>query len=129
MNIKAHKGSYKSGGTPSVPRGVKRLALIATALLLISGVAMAKPSASTGQSISSQCAACHGSDGVAINSQYPNLAGQNYQYLVQQMQSFKSGQRNNAIMHAMTSGLSKVQIQDLAAYFSSIKNAACNDKH
>lgn len=124
MKFKAHKGSYKSGSR-SISRGVKKLVLVPAALLMISGVAMAGPSASTGKSISGQCAACHGSDGVAVNSQYPNLAGQNYQYLVQQLQSFKSGQRNNGIMHAMASGLSKTQIQDLAAYYSSLKGASC----
>ena len=68
-------------------------------LLGLSSLAAADPSASSGQAISGQCAACHGSNGMAVNSQYPNLAGQNYQYLVQALEHFKQGDRNNAIMH------------------------------
>lgn len=125
MTFKAHKNSRKPDERWSISRRMKRMALMPAALLIVSCVAMAGPSANTGKSISGQCAACHGSDGVAVNSQYPNLAGQNYQYLVQQLQRFKSGQRNNGVMHGMASGLSKTQIQDLAAYYSGLKSAAC----
>lgn len=79
------------------------------------------PSASTGKAISGMCAGCHGSKGKATNTQYPNLAGQNYQYLLEQLKNFKSGQRSNPIMHGMTSGLSKTQMKDLAAYYSELK--------
>ncbi|MGN8160566.1 c-type cytochrome [Salinisphaera sp. SWV1] len=125
MKVKAYKAGDKPDGRRGLSGRVKRATLVSAVLLLISGVAVAGPSAGTGKAISGQCAACHGSNGVAVNSQYPNLAGQNYQYLVQQLQRFKSGQRNNAIMHGIASGLSKTQIQDLAAYYSSMKKAAC----
>lgn len=83
------------------------------------------PSASHGKDISGMCAACHGSEGIAINSSYPNLAGQNYQYLLHQLQAFKDGQRSNPMMHSMTAGLSKEQMQDLAAYFASLGPKKC----
>lgn len=107
-----------------------KLAGICTTLALLSfaGTVQASPDASTGKSIAGQCAACHGSDGVAINSQYPNLAGQNYRYLTQQLEAFKSGSRQNAIMHAMASTLSKQQIQDLAAYYSGLAGKKCDSK-
>lgn len=129
MKVKAYKTGDKPDGSRGFSGGIKRATVAFAVLLLISGVAVADPSASTGKAISGQCAACHGSDGIAVNSQYPDLAGQNYKYLVTQLQRFKSGERNNAIMHGIASGLSKTQIQDLAAYFSSVKRAACRGKH
>ncbi|MDA3920184.1 MAG: cytochrome c [Salinisphaera sp.] len=113
---------------PMGARAVLRIlawAALPLVLLGMSSLAAADPSASSGKAISGQCAACHGSNGMAVNSQYPNLAGQNYQYLVQALEHFKQGERNNSIMHGIASGLSKGQIQNLAAYFSSVQNASC----
>lgn len=97
-----------------------RWLLIPLALSLGVAPALAAPSAAKGKAISAMCAACHGNEGQAVNSSYPNLAGQNYHYLVTALDRFKSGVRKNATMHGMTSGLSEAQIQDLAAYFASI---------
>jgi len=96
------------------------------ALLLMSAAALANPSASEGKAISGQCAACHGSDGIAVNTQYPNLAGQNYQYLVRALTHFKKGERSSPIMQGIAHGLSKAQIRDLADYYSSLSNIACS---
>lgn len=103
-------------------------AVLPVVLLGMSSLAKADPSASSGKASSGQCAACHGSNGMAVNSQYPNLAGQNYQYLLQALERFKKGERNNSIMHGMASGLSKAQMQNLAAYYSSVQNASCGTK-
>lgn len=102
-----------------------RLGVIPAALLVFSSAALASSSVTAGKAISGQCAACHGSQGVAVNSQYPNLAGQHYSYLVQQLEAFKSGKRKSSIMHSMASGLSKKQIKDLADYYASLSNIAC----
>jgi len=48
------------------------------------------------------CIACHGPDAkTPILPMYPKLAGQNPQYLLQQMQDIKSGARSNANSAAM----------------------------
>ncbi len=39
-----------------------------------------------------QCMACHGDDGIAKDKDVPHLAGQNYDYLLNQMKAFQSGQ-------------------------------------
>jgi len=83
------------------------------------------PNATKGKAISGLCAACHGSRGIATNSSYPNLAGQHYHYIVNQLKRFKNGQRDNSLMHGITSGLSAEQIQDLAAYYASIRIGRC----
>src|SRR3990172_7403132 len=56
----------------------------------------------TGKTISASCTACHGTDGNSTNPLWPNLAGQHPDYIVKQLQDFKSGARPNAIMAPMT---------------------------
>lgn len=66
------------------------------------------------------CMACHGLHAQG-NGTFPRLAGQRYGYIVQQLGYFKSGQRQNQIMHAIASGLSKQDMMDLASYVTSLK--------
>ena len=72
-----------------------------------------------GQALSSTCAACHGTDGNSPAGDWPKLAGQHASYIVKQLQDYKSGARENAIMAGMAAALSEQDMQDLAAYFSS----------
>ena len=74
--------------------------------------------AEKGQSLSATCAACHGTDGNSINPIWPSLAGQHEGFLVRQIKMFRDGQRENAMMAPMVSGLSDQDIEDLAAYYS-----------
>ena len=67
------------------------------------------------------CAACHGADGVkTIDGSYPMLAGQYEDFLVKALTDYKSGSRKNAIMAGMAAALTKEEIVDLAAYYSSL---------
>jgi cytochrome c553 len=65
------------------------------------------------------CAACHGADGNSQLPDYPKLAGQHRDYLEQALRDYKSGQRKNPIMGANAAALSKEDIANLAAWFSS----------
>jgi len=47
------------------------------------------------------CAACHGSNGIGSTPAYPNLAGQQYTYILKQLENFRSGARKNSIMSSM----------------------------
>jgi cytochrome c553 len=80
----------------------------------------AGPSAEAGAKISAQCAACHGSDGMSVDTSIPNLAGQHYAYLVAQTSAFKQRTRINPIMNQMVLSLSQEQIEDIAAYYASV---------
>lgn len=94
--------------------------IVAIAAVAFSGTALATTAdAKTGGEISAQCAACHGSNGVSVENSIPNLAGQHYQYLVEQMLAYKQGTRNNPIMNEMIKSLTDEQIDDIAAYYSS----------
>jgi cytochrome c553 len=65
------------------------------------------------------CGACHGPDGNSVNPDWPKLAGQHPDYIVTQLEYFKSGQRKNVNMNAMAAPLSPEDMADVAAYFSS----------
>ena len=79
-----------------------------------------KPDAAKGETIASQvCVACHtfdGSRGLAAN---PILQGQHPEYLVKQLQEFKSGVRNNAIMKGFAATLSEQDMRDVSAFYAS----------
>ena len=67
------------------------------------------------------CQACHGMDGLSKTPDAPNIAGQTEQYLVAQLQAFKTGIRKNDAMSVVAPTLSDADIDDLAAYFSAIE--------
>jgi cytochrome c553 len=65
------------------------------------------------------CASCHGADGNAGSPAYPKLAQQHPDYLVKQLQEFKSGKRANAIMSGMAAGLSEADMKNVSAWLAS----------
>jgi cytochrome c553 len=70
------------------------------------------------------CAACHGPDGNKPSAaDQPILAGQHYDYLVRALTDYKIGRRTNPIMKGFAGQLSKQDIEDLAAWFSSQKSS------
>jgi cytochrome c553 len=71
------------------------------------------------------CIACHGSEGVGILPEYPNLAGQHKDYLQAALKAYRSGQRKNAVMAGMAAPLTDADIRELAAYYSSQRPALC----
>jgi len=66
------------------------------------------------------CAGCHGSNGIGLSDEFPNLAGQKKSYLLKQLKAFKTGDRINPTMKAMAAGLNDADMENLAAYFSSL---------
>ena len=74
-----------------------------------------------GKTKAMSCAGCHGVNGISNNGMWPNLAGQKEAYLASQLQMFKDGRRNNAMMSAMSKGLSDADIANLAAYYAGLK--------
>ena len=82
--------------------------------------AMSKPDLAKGQAIATQvCAACHTADGSRGSPANPILAGQHPEYLVKQLQEFKSGKRNNAIMKGLATTLSDDDMRNVAAFYAS----------
>ncbi|MFU2316137.1 c-type cytochrome [Rahnella sp. PCH160] len=93
------------------------------ALMLVSSPVLAQGNSADGQSKSASCASCHGTKGRAVNVIYPNLAGQNEDYLALALHAYQKGERSGGqagVMQAFTSSLSEQDISDLAAYYASL---------
>jgi cytochrome c553 len=90
-------------------------------LLVTANVALAGGDAAAGKAKSASCAGCHGAAGISSNPMWPNLAGQKDAYLVKQMKAFRDGQRNDPMMSPMAKPLSDADIDNLAAFYSSLK--------
>jgi len=76
--------------------------------------------AAAGKAKAAVCVACHGPEGVSSNPLWPNLAGQQDQYLIKQLKAFRDGQRTDPVMAPMAAPLSDTDIDNLAAYFSGL---------
>lgn len=74
-----------------------------------------------GHKKSTPCQACHGPNGISVSPAFPNLAGQNVDYIMEALKQYKDGRRSNPIMKGQAANLSERDIDDLAAYFSSQK--------
>jgi cytochrome c553 len=67
------------------------------------------------------CAACHGADGNSGAPANPKLAQQHPEYLVKQLQEFKSGKRANAIMQGFAATLSDADMKNIAYWVTAKK--------
>jgi cytochrome c553 len=107
---------------------MKRLVILA-ALLSLAWSVQAAGNAERGKQKAAQvCAACHGAEGnKPSDPSQPILAGQYYDYLVRALTDYKIGRRNNPIMKGFAGPLSKQDIEDLAAWFSS-QNSSLHDQ-
>ena len=104
-------------------------------LLMVLGGALALNVQASGnadkgkQKAAQVCAACHGPDGNKPSApDQPILAGQYYDYLLRALADYKNGRRNNAIMKGFAGQLSKQDMEDLAAWFSSQTKSSLHDQ-
>lgn len=98
---------------------IVRSAAAATVALFIFGAHAADPEA--GKAKAMVCAACHGANGNSTDPAVPSLAGQPAQALATQLFQFREGNRKNPLMTPMASNLSNDDMNNIAAYFSSLK--------
>jgi cytochrome c553 len=98
-----------------------RPALVIILGALVAMNALAGGNAAKGKQKAAQvCVACHGADGGKPSApDQPVLAGQYYDYLVRALTDYQLGRRTNPIMKGFASQLSKQDIEDVAAWFSS----------
>ena len=84
-------------------------------------VKTAKPDTVKGQASFASCVSCHAADGNSGTPANPKLAQQHPEYLVKQLQEFKSGKRANAIMMGMASSLTEDDMKNVAYWLASNK--------
>ena len=73
-----------------------------------------------GKAKAAACVGCHGANGQGIPPN-PALKGKTEDELVEAMKDYKSGKRNNAVMKAFAAQLNDQDVQNLAAYYASLK--------
>jgi cytochrome c553 len=102
---------------------MKRTTLATVAAIASIGVVSAAHAAGdvqAGKVLSAACVACHGANGQGM-AQHPALANKKADQLVQALKDFKSGKRDNVFMKGMASSLSDQDIENVAAYYASLK--------
>ena len=97
------------------------LTLASVAILGLSANTMAAGNAAAGKAKAASCIGCHGAKGISAVPTFPNLAGQKAAYTAKQLRDFKSGARKDGTMGAMAKPLSNADIDNIAAYYASLK--------
>ena len=105
---------------------MKSLAVLLTATLLAATASAADAPAAPkvdlakgSASYAAVCAACHGADGNSAIAANPKLSQQHPEYLVKQLEEFKSGKRNDPVMKGFASALSEDDMKNIAYWVTS----------
>ena len=103
----------------NVQNWFSKMALVV--LLAMVGTVQAGGDAAAGEAQAAPCAACHGQDGATgLDPTYPNLAGQNEKYLLNQLKMIQTDARAIPLMTGQLTGKSEQDLADLAAYYASL---------
>ena len=99
---------------------IRTLLVIAAATGAAFGpAAAAAGDAAAGREKAAVCRQCHGLDGNGPTPQFPRIGGQHAGYIVQALEDYKTGARQEPVMATFATGLSKQDREDLAAWYSS----------
>ena len=96
------------------------LAAAVIALFAAAGAAQAGGDAAAGKTKAATCAGCHGANGEGTGNN-PPLAGMSEDKFAQAIGEFQSGKRTNTAMKAFSKKLKPQDVEDLAAYYLSLK--------
>jgi cytochrome c553 len=126
-----HQGERKVSAMKSMMRGSNTLELEKLALYFASQTPAQRsaPSAgdpAAGEPATAMCGGCHGSSGVSTDSATPSLAGQDPQYLVNAIKSYRKT-RQNWGMQRYVAGLSDKDIDNIAAFYAVQKSKAAGE--
>jgi cytochrome c553 len=126
--LKAYKSGERSHGTMHAQASSLNEQDMADVAVYLAGGAVLSESrndvpAGNRPKASEVCLACHGTNGVGITPDYPTISGQQRDYIERALHDYQKGGRKNAIMAGMVATLTKQDIEQLAAYYSSQKPA------
>ncbi len=76
--------------------------------------------ARAGLDVRARCISCHGMQGLSVNPEWPNIAGQQKAYLIKQLKAYQSGERHDPIMMVIANELNDEQIEAVAEYYSNM---------
>ncbi len=66
------------------------------------------------------CQTCHGLDGRGVQAMVANIGGQQKQYLVKQLNDFRTGKRQHAQMSIIAQMLSDEDVDNVTEWYSSV---------
>jgi cytochrome c553 len=66
------------------------------------------------------CTTCHGTDGLSLVDDAPNLAGESALYIDTQLKAFRGGKRTHAVMSEIAAELSDEEIRAVANWYQSV---------
>lgn len=102
------------------------LPILATALAITGGAALAQGPAGNAEAAKNKiamCVGCHGVPGykTAFPEVYhvPKISGQHPVYIVNALKAYKSGDRSHPSMRGIAESLSEQDMADLGAYYGS----------
>ena len=95
------------------------LVIAAAAGVAFGQAAIAAGDAAAGKEKAAQCQQCHGPDGNSPTPQFPKIGGQHAKYIVQTLEDYSTGERQEPVMAAFAAALSKQDREDLAAWYAS----------
>lgn len=106
-----------------------RVSLIATALIAMGGCATpgfldlrapiaVSGNADAGAQKAAVCTACHGPNGISPVPNFPNIAGQKFDYLYWQLVELKGRNDSSSPMTPILAPMSDTDLRDLAAHFA-----------
>ena len=99
---------------------MKSLFFALVSVLVLTSTSALAGDVAAGKAKAAMCASCHGPTGISMSPLWPNLAGQKEQYLIKQIKAFRDGTRQDPMMAPMAAALSDGDIDDLAAFYSSL---------
>jgi len=65
------------------------------------------------------CGTCHGAQGIASTPRTPHLAGQDQDYLLEQLRHYRSGKRQHEVMSVIAKSLADSDLESITYWFSS----------
>ena len=117
-----HQGNRATGTTRSMLRDSDRLELENLALYFAAQTPARRSAPSRGESaagepLSAKCSGCHGSHGASTDAATPSLAGQDFEYLVKTMRSYRTSRKTWG-MQRYVAGLGDKDIENIAAFYA-----------
>ena len=105
-------------------------ALLASSVWAAGPAPVVKPDLAKGAaSFGAVCVACHGADGNSTIPNQPSLAGQHPEYLIKQLQEYKSGARKDPVMSGFAASLSDDDMRNIAYWVTGQKQAGGQAKN
>ena len=122
----------RSAWKPSKNQVITNMKIVASAVTLLLAALVAQPALAegdveAGKPLAYTCLGCHGIEGYRNaypSFRVPKLGGQKATYLEVALKGYRAGTREHPTMQGQAMSLSDQEIQDVAAYLSSINDDA-----